>query len=203
LERKGLTLPEVLVVATILLILVGLTIPIINAAKKSAKVSQSTAQLHQLAVAHTLYVQDYDNQEPTELPVLKNYVKSSVLWKSPLDEWSGFNLTATSEMGTQVSYFWSNKYLAHFDQFLPETAIFVDILIGDPVEYSMTVGQIGSFKGKVLRANRDTSVVQKHIPHTCMSGDNGTIVGRTFWRVFTDADCPPNICPAGSFDCEP
>lgn len=200
-QQRGLTLPEVLVVVTIIVILVGITMPIINVVKRRAKISVSISNLRQLSVAHNLYLGDHENREPASLREVSAYVKNREIWASPLDESSGLNSVGTQTLGHKVSYDWSNHYSQLFEDY-EGVAAFVDISAGEQMEKFSSRTPF-TFKGEVLRAMRDTSVKSVRIPYTCLDGSTGSIMGRPFWTLFTDNDCPPNICPTGSYDCEP
>ncbi|MBL8068055.1 MAG: type II secretion system protein [Armatimonadetes bacterium] len=201
-ERRALTLPELLVVVTIVAVLARLLMPVFASARKRALIGVSTSNLRQLAQAQNLYLADSDGREPVDLQAVDPYVKEDRIYLSPLDPEMGFNMKLTKKFGKPVSYFWSNSYLGHFGGDLSDVAVFVDVLIGEQVR-TQAPGQLGSYKGNVLRAMRDTSVKSKPVPHKCADAGGGQLVGRPFWVVFTDRPCPPGICPAGSTDCEP
>jgi prepilin-type N-terminal cleavage/methylation domain-containing protein len=60
-SRKGFTLIELLVVVAIIAILASLLLPALSLAKANAKDTQCLSNLKQLAVAHTMYLGDFNN----------------------------------------------------------------------------------------------------------------------------------------------
>jgi prepilin-type N-terminal cleavage/methylation domain-containing protein/prepilin-type processing-associated H-X9-DG protein len=62
--RRGFTLIELLVVVAVLTILAGLLLPVLALARDAACRSRCLSTLHQLALAHQAYVQDYDEVLP-------------------------------------------------------------------------------------------------------------------------------------------
>lgn len=193
-ERRGLTLPEILVVITILLIIIGLSFPIMAAAKRQALISVSTSNLHQLSLAHALYVEDNLDTEPENLKNVLSYVKSAGIWKSPLDDADGLNRKASQDFKFPVSYFWANDFRRVFGDQLRQTAVFVDVATGEKSDLYPN-GELAAFSGLVLRGNRDGSVSRVFVPLFCASFGTSGISGRPFWKVFTDVHCPPNVCP--------
>lgn len=62
---------EVLIVIAIVLVLVALLLPLLNAVKRSARTSEEITQFKNLAVAHSLYIADYDDSEPgSSVPII-------------------------------------------------------------------------------------------------------------------------------------
>jgi prepilin-type N-terminal cleavage/methylation domain-containing protein len=65
LTPRGFTLIELLVVVAVLTILAGLLLPVLAMARDAARRSRCFANLHQLALAHQEYVQEYDEVLPS------------------------------------------------------------------------------------------------------------------------------------------
>ena len=65
--RRGLSLTEVLVVMSIVLLLASLAYPALMKGIESAKISRSRSNMRQLHVALTLYVNDQDGEGPNRL----------------------------------------------------------------------------------------------------------------------------------------
>lgn len=61
---RGFTLIELLVVVALLTLLAGILLPVLAQARDAARCSRCLANLHQLALAHQAYVQDYDETLP-------------------------------------------------------------------------------------------------------------------------------------------
>jgi prepilin-type N-terminal cleavage/methylation domain-containing protein len=62
--RPGFTLIELLVVIAIIIIAAALLLPVFQQAREAASRSTCLSNLHQLALAHSIYVQDYDDTLP-------------------------------------------------------------------------------------------------------------------------------------------
>jgi len=63
-SRRGFTLIELLVVVAIIGLLIGILLPSLGAARKSARVTTCTARLYQLGIAMGLYWNDFDRYMP-------------------------------------------------------------------------------------------------------------------------------------------
>lgn len=62
--RRAFTLIELLVVIAVIALLIGILLPSLGAARKTARVTTCTARLHQLGVALGLYWNDFDPYMP-------------------------------------------------------------------------------------------------------------------------------------------
>src|SRR4051794_33110110 len=62
--RKGFTLIELLVVISLMVILAAFLFPVFAQARDAACRSRCVANLHQLGLAHQLYVEEYDETLP-------------------------------------------------------------------------------------------------------------------------------------------
>jgi prepilin-type N-terminal cleavage/methylation domain-containing protein/prepilin-type processing-associated H-X9-DG protein len=63
--RRGFTLIELLVVIAIIAILAGILFPVIAQARDAARRANCISNLHQIAMAHQMYVQDNDDALPS------------------------------------------------------------------------------------------------------------------------------------------
>lgn len=57
--RSGFTLVELLLVVVIVVVLIALLFPAFTAARKQARLARCSANLHQLGMAYSMYVNDY------------------------------------------------------------------------------------------------------------------------------------------------
>jgi prepilin-type N-terminal cleavage/methylation domain-containing protein/prepilin-type processing-associated H-X9-DG protein len=64
-SRRGFTLIELLVVIGLIVILAGLLFPVLAQARDAAYRCRCVANLHQLALAHQLYIEEYDDTLPS------------------------------------------------------------------------------------------------------------------------------------------
>ena len=73
--RVGFTLIELLVVIAIIAILAAMLLPALARSKKTAQRVACASQLRQLAIANTLYLDEFDQKFPTHVagPVLSYY----------------------------------------------------------------------------------------------------------------------------------
>src|SRR2546430_151006 len=63
-RQGGFTLMELLVVIAVLILLAALLLPVFAQAREQARQVTCIANLHQLALAHRLYTQEYDDTLP-------------------------------------------------------------------------------------------------------------------------------------------
>jgi prepilin-type processing-associated H-X9-DG protein len=80
LGSAGITLIELLTVVAVMTILAALLLPVFAQARDQARRTRCLANLHQLALAHQVYVQDYDDTLP--------YWSDGIEW--PLVLWTEF-----------------------------------------------------------------------------------------------------------------
>jgi type II secretory pathway pseudopilin PulG len=77
---------ELLIVIAILAILLALLLPALNHARVQALESQETAQLHQLAVAHALYIAVCNDAEPgSTIPIIAQGYAPKTLVRTAFD----------------------------------------------------------------------------------------------------------------------
>jgi prepilin-type N-terminal cleavage/methylation domain-containing protein len=105
-RRRGFTLLELLVVIAVITILAGLLLPVLAAARERARQSACLSNLRQIAQAHLLYLQDWDEQFPywymsapprptpfgphaywTEF--VQPYLRSTAIFRDPSARWNG------------------------------------------------------------------------------------------------------------------
>jgi prepilin-type N-terminal cleavage/methylation domain-containing protein/prepilin-type processing-associated H-X9-DG protein len=77
-HRTGFTLIELLVVLALMILLAALLFPVFAGAREAACRGRCLANLHQLAMAHQLYVQEYDDTLP--FWQIRGPGGSSLLW---------------------------------------------------------------------------------------------------------------------------
>lgn len=104
-NSTGFSLVELLVVIIIVIILCAILFPVLSKAKKSALQSQEISQLKNLAVAHSLYVADYDDDEPgSSIPIISaGYAPKSLvsLVLDPFENgWANFSRKGAVEPKT-------------------------------------------------------------------------------------------------------
>src|SRR5438093_692793 len=63
-RRSGFTLIELLVVVAVIAILAALLFPVFAQAREAARLTTCLSNLHQIALAHRMYVQDHDDVLP-------------------------------------------------------------------------------------------------------------------------------------------
>jgi prepilin-type N-terminal cleavage/methylation domain-containing protein/prepilin-type processing-associated H-X9-DG protein len=91
-QAAGFTLIELLVVISIIALLVGILLPALGAARKSAIRAQCLSQLRQLALGATMYTNDWDDRLPLipgprrqgeQIGLLDPYISSKELFICP------------------------------------------------------------------------------------------------------------------------
>lgn len=86
--RRGFTLIELLVVIGVIALLIGILLPVLAKARKSAKTAVCISNMRQLALATTGYANDYDRKYPqptTSEPGLSTADRNSSVWFNALD----------------------------------------------------------------------------------------------------------------------
>ena len=115
-QKRGFTLIELLVVIAIIAILAAILFPVFARAREKARQTSCSSNLKQIALAHLMYVQDYDERflygwrtdgiscSSTWEGFLEPYVKNQQLFQCP----SGLNWTSYSSSG---NYCWVYDHL--------------------------------------------------------------------------------------------
>src|SRR5207249_4945282 len=63
-RKSGFTLTELLVVVAVMAVIAGILFPVFASVREAARLSTCLSNLHQLGVAHAIYVQDHDEVLP-------------------------------------------------------------------------------------------------------------------------------------------
>lgn len=190
---RGLTLFELIVAISIILVLAVLLYPAFAQARIKATEAPCTSNLRQLLVAAQLYREDHDGQLPTQTFSTNRwtepYLKARAVLTCPLDAAGRGNVNATRTDGYPSSYAtwfddrgWRDE-LVNAD---PNPALFVCFQHGQ--HDGSPVRNHQAFTGAVLRARLDGSVQRADVPHQCFQdGTGGSYGGRIYWSLFTSA----------------
>jgi prepilin-type processing-associated H-X9-DG protein/prepilin-type N-terminal cleavage/methylation domain-containing protein len=107
---SGFTLVELLVVVAVTALLAGLLLPVVARVQEHARQISCLSRLHQIATAHRLYMDDWDETfpppfrdgpRPSGLPLvlwtemLQPYLCSDDVWRDPNSSWTGPRLAST------------------------------------------------------------------------------------------------------------
>jgi type II secretory pathway pseudopilin PulG len=190
---RAMTLFELVVVISIVLVLTLLLFPVLLEARKRSTETACTNNLRQLVVAATLYRDSHDSQWAPSMwssnAWLRGFVKEKALFTCPLDRaGSGnpnatrFDLIPSSYATWQDDASWRAELLAA-DQ---NPGLFVCYQHG--VHDGSPGRTYQSIFGTILRARLDGSVERTSAPRTCFVDDSGGAYGgRTYWSLFTNA----------------
>jgi prepilin-type processing-associated H-X9-DG protein/prepilin-type N-terminal cleavage/methylation domain-containing protein len=85
---SGFTLVELLVVVAVTALLAGLLLPVVARVQEHARQISCLSRLHQIATAHRLYMDDWDE-------TLQPYLCSDDVWRDPNSSWTGPRLAST------------------------------------------------------------------------------------------------------------
>lgn len=197
-RSRGLTLVELLTVIAIIALIVAILIPVIIAIRKRGYEPTCLANLRQLHIAFTTYLQDYE-AEPSQQRRLWSYISDKRILVCPADITVDGAATREAndpltppEQHTKTSYiyyrdelFYSESAVKLMKEQDSNHGIFVCFLHGTPVENVVTLPK-HDMKGKILRLRMDGSIQQARAEHTCFTSD-GVVYGMRFgWQLFTD-----------------
>ncbi len=196
-RSKGLTLVELLTVIAIIVLIIAFLIPVIVEIRKRGYETTCLANLRQLHIAFTTYLQDYD-AEASHQRQLWRYITDKRILVCPADitkegaatiEANPYN--APPEQMIKTSYFYYRDVIFYSESVLnqmkekdPNHGIFVCSLHGTPASPPVFHPN-HEMKGKVLRLRRDGSVQRAHAEHICFGRDS-VVYGFRLWQLFTD-----------------
>ena len=218
--KKALTLIEILTVVTILAILLAILLPVMTAAKLSAKKTVCASQLRQIGVALQLYSDDANGQFPAQQSSYDDSVIRSVdhlvsygtksIMRCPLDNPIGRGRQLGNDLLVPRSY--------SFNWLLWEGESGVDAwqqllqLDSNPVivrcnfheqrvaTLLLSAGHqsaFGSFEngiGQVLRKDLSVSLDRRSTPFIAIPGTHNIDAHLRKWTVATSIECPTDIC---------
>lgn len=198
--RRGITLLEILVVFSIMVIMMAILGAVLGRAKEAGKVSSCTSNLHQLAIAASMYRESADGKIPPNLFVdtrpLDPFVKAQSVWKCPSDPYRpAANRQTSNRIGKPVSYFSPvtiiDDFVAKLEAKDSNFGVFVCLVHGDshPLAGTLTDPYV-DYSGLVLTARIDGSVSKRRPADRCFSDQSK---GRLWWDFFTDEPPPEPI----------
>lgn len=205
---RAITLMEVLIVVTILILLTGILIPVFLRSKRSAQAAVCTSNLRQASMAWTMYTDTHNGQQPLVMSDLMTAIGDPDLLKCPLDTFSpGANSAASNQVGEKISYYIPDAHQDFRSALLAEDAnhgVLACVLHGDATGTGQISMPLMDTTGLVLRARLDSSVERTQVGHICVDGGpgQGRISTRATWTLFTDVwPGPEPWCPLGSYPC--
>ncbi len=212
--QRGLTLIEVLVVFLIILLIFSLMLPIIVGTRKKAQETTCISNMRQLVAAALQYRQDYGDFPPF-IQYVYPYTKSKEVFLCPHDharEHGGANaLFGANPYATENNIALSYRYFSEpafnielilklLPQADPNHGIIVCLLHGEckPECRNDIPFVLGTCcEGLTLRVRMDGSVQRAYTYlRRVSSSDGAPTYVRDHWKLFTDAPCPPEICPS-------
>lgn len=193
-NRKAISLVELVLVVAILGLLAAIMFPIIFAAKNRAKTTPCVSNLRQFYGAWAIYRGENSDAIPDLVSEFVGKPQYGIL-RCPSDNLGGANSYDSKLLGTPSSYFYL-WWLPRFRELLFEAdanyGIAFCVLHG---EWVMTDAEprVGT-TGKVIRLRQDGSVQMANAGHLCYDAGSGTgTYSRPDWLMFTDAPCPPEF----------
>lgn len=216
-KKRGVTLIEILCVIAILVLLMALLLPVATSARRKSQETVCTSNMRQLVAALHKYREDYGDFPPF-LQYVYPYVREKRLFLCPLDRWE--SIGGANWFGGANPYAMANKISSSYYYFadpiavtgtehglLPEILPTVDsnhgviacLLHGDCPSYCIDIPRPEAAlccRGLTLRGRLDGSVQRAQTaPRVYNSPTEGEIVVRDYWHLYTEAPCPPQICP--------
>ncbi len=199
-RTQAFSLTEVLVVLVIIALLAAIIFPIFQNAKRKSMEAPCAANLRQIAVATTQYMQDNDDRLPSNFTELAASVPNiAAVLRCPSEKTTGANTSESKRMGKAVSYFYVfnnpefRRVLLEAD---PNHGIAYCVLHG---EASATLGEdfdaLRDTTGLVLRLRRDGSIQHAKVGHMCGPATAmGQMQGRSYWGLVSDTKCVEPFC---------
>lgn len=188
-KQSGLTVTELLIVIVIIALLVALMLPVVFEARKRAQRSPCMANMRQIYVGWSGYLQDYGEQLPS-LPALVERVRS--VFACPADPYpEGANSRVKRLTGVRGSYFYLSDTVLplHNDRFVHDLqeadsnhGILACVLHGNRAS-EVSSSAFSAYKGIVLRLRRDGSIqIARQTAYCTREGGRG----RCLWDLMTD-----------------
>ncbi|HET6644670.1 MAG TPA: type II secretion system protein [Fimbriimonadales bacterium] len=201
-RSRAISLVEILAVVVIIAFLMAILLPVYQSARVKSKQPACTSNLRQIAAAWNIYLSSNDERWPNNFEEFVTKDAYPIL-ACPADGLPhGANVQDTDRMHARVSYFyiWG---LADFREKMlaadTDPGIVSCVMHGNLDEHSTTISEARKdTEGTVLRLRKDGSVTIVQVDHMCWNG----LRFRPDWNFYTDAQCPPPYCPAGSAPCD-
>ncbi len=212
-KKKGVTLIEVLIVIAIIALLMALLLPVLLSARKKAHETTCISNMRQLVAALLQYRQDHGDFPPFVQYVFP-YTKNQEIFLCPYDfarelggaNWVGGSNRYASENRISLSYFYFADPVGNYrrqvellPQVDPNHGVLACLLHGSCPSYCRNVSRPvieNCCQGLTLRARIDGSLQRVYTyMRPCNASDNLPTEIRDRWKFFTDAPCPPEICP--------
>ncbi len=217
-NRRGVTLLELLTVVLIIALLAALLMPVLQGVRQRSYKTVCTSHLRQLSAAVVMYRNDYGELPPAQVLAFP-YVKNWDIFVCPADPFA--EVGGSTSIGrffahrlgyseVSLSYAYVREDVQKPDHYRrlqsadPNHGVFVCALHDKCDWTGVTTEQaragfvdamIACVDG-VLRARLDGSVEWKRVPlrgFVC-PGDGAWTERRDGWRLMSDEPCPPDIC---------
>ena len=193
-NRKAISLVELVLVVAILGLLAAIMFPIIFAAKNRAKTTPCVSNMRQFYGAWAIYRGENSDAIPDLVSEFVGKPQYGIL-RCPSDNFRGSKQLRLKTAGNTIVVLLP-VLLPRFRELLFEAdanyGIAFCVLHG---EWVMTDAEprVGT-TGKVVRLRQDGSVQMANAGHLCYDAGGGTgTYSRPDWLMFTDAPCPPEF----------